>query len=140
MTDLPSAATPPAAAPAPITGAALGELVAAVRDQVARAFVGQADVLDQILVALLAGGHVLVEGVPGLGKTLLVRALAQALDCSFARVQFTPDLMPSDVSGTRSTTRSPSRSASAAARSSPTCCWPTRSTVRRPRRRRRCWR
>jgi MoxR-like ATPase len=66
---------------------------------VAKAFIGQADVLDQILVALLAGGHVLVEGVPGLGKTLLVRALAQALGCDFARVQFTPDLMPSDVSG-----------------------------------------
>jgi MoxR-like ATPase len=97
MTDLPSAA--PAAPLAPITGPALGELVAAIREQVARAFVGQPDVLDQILVALLAGGHVLVEGVPGLGKTLLVRALAQALDCGFARVQFTPDLMPSDVSG-----------------------------------------
>jgi MoxR-like ATPase len=97
MTDTPSAAA--AAATAPITGAALGERVAAVRDQVAQAFVGQHEVLDQILIALLAGGHVLVEGVPGLGKTLLVRALAQALDCGFARVQFTPDLMPSDVSG-----------------------------------------
>jgi MoxR-like ATPase len=70
-----------------------------VRAQVAQAFLGQPDVLDQILIALLAGGHVLVEGVPGHGKTLQVRALAQALDCGFARVQFTPDLMPSDVSG-----------------------------------------
>ncbi len=52
-----------------------------------------------MLIALLAGGHVLIEGVPGLGKTLLVRALAQALDCGYARVQFTPDLMPSDISG-----------------------------------------
>jgi len=56
-------------------------------------------VLDQILIALLAGGHVLIEGVPGLGKTLLVRALGQALELNYARVQFTPDLMPSDVSG-----------------------------------------
>ena len=91
--------TEPQPLPAPITGDALATRVAAVRDEVSKAFIGQADVLDQILVALLAGGHVLVEGVPGLGKTLLVRALAQALGCSFARVQFTPDLMPSDVSG-----------------------------------------
>ena len=85
--------------PAPITGQALSERAARVRDEVARAFIGQHEVLDQVLVALLAGGHVLIEGVPGLGKTLLVRALSQALGCGFARVQFTPDLMPSDVSG-----------------------------------------
>ena len=91
--------TDPQPLPAPITGDVLAARVAAVRDEVSKAFIGQADVLDQILVALLAGGHVLIEGVPGLGKTLLVRALAQALGCSFARVQFTPDLMPSDVSG-----------------------------------------
>jgi MoxR-like ATPase len=84
---------------APITGDELSAGIEAVRAQVEQAFLGQGEVLDQILVALLAGGHVLVEGVPGLGKTLLVRALAQALDCGFARVQFTPDLMPSDVSG-----------------------------------------
>jgi len=91
--------TDPQTLPAPITGDALATRIAAVRDEVSKAFIGQADVLDQILVALLAGGHVLVEGVPGLGKTLLVRALAQALGCDFSRVQFTPDLMPSDVSG-----------------------------------------
>jgi len=90
---------PPSPAPEAITGDALVALVEAAREQVAQAFVGQADVLEQVLIALLAGGHVLVEGVPGLGKTLLVRALATALDCSFARVQFTPDLMPSDISG-----------------------------------------
>jgi MoxR-like ATPase len=93
MTDTPQAPL------APISGKALSEQIEAVREQVAHAFLGQGEILDQILVALLAGGHVLVEGVPGLGKTLLVRALAQALDCGFARVQFTPDLMPSDVSG-----------------------------------------
>ena len=90
---------PPSPAPEPITGDALVALVEATREQVAQAFVGQTEILDQILVALLSGGHVLVEGVPGLGKTLLVRALATALDCSFARVQFTPDLMPADISG-----------------------------------------
>jgi MoxR-like ATPase len=83
----------------PITGAALSERTDAIRQQIAQAFVGQTEVLDQLLIALLASGHVLLEGVPGLGKTLLVRSLAKALECAFARVQFTPDLMPSDVSG-----------------------------------------
>src|SRR5690606_40860226 len=82
-----TAMTEPRPLPAPITGDVLATRIAAVRDEVSRAFIGQADVLDQVLVALLAGGHVLVEGVPGLGKTLLVRALAQALGCDFSRVQ-----------------------------------------------------
>ncbi len=91
----PSAVTPsPSPSPSP-----LSERVDAVREAVGRAFIGQPEVLDQILIALLAGGHVLIEGVPGLGKTLLVRALAQALELDYGRVQFTPDLMPSDVSG-----------------------------------------
>ncbi|WDS35376.1 MoxR family ATPase [Pseudoxanthomonas sp.] len=87
------------AADAGATAGNVAERVAAVRDEVAKAFIGQPEVLDQILIALLAGGHVLIEGVPGLGKTLLVRALSRALSLDFARVQFTPDLMPSDVSG-----------------------------------------
>jgi MoxR-like ATPase len=62
--------------------------------------IGQADVVRETVIALLAGGHVLLEGVPGLGKTLLVRTLAAALDLSFSRVQFTPDLMPADITGT----------------------------------------
>ncbi len=61
--------------------------------------VGQADVIEQVLVALVASGHVLIEGVPGLGKTLLVRALAQAMSLAHKRVQFTPDMMPSDITG-----------------------------------------
>lgn len=89
----------PAAAPGPAPGSTLADRVDAVREAVGRAFIGQPEVLDQILIALLAGGHVLIEGVPGLGKTLLVRALAQALELDYGRVQFTPDLMPSDVSG-----------------------------------------
>ncbi|MBX9400783.1 MoxR family ATPase [Lysobacter sp. BMK333-48F3] len=83
----------------PITGAALAQRAADVREEVGKAFIGQAEVLDQILIALLAGGHALLEGVPGLGKTLVVRALSKALDCGYARIQFTPDLMPSDISG-----------------------------------------
>lgn len=91
--------TPPPLSPSAPTGQNLVERVDAIREAVGRAFIGQAEVLDQILIALLAGGHVLIEGVPGLGKTLLVRALAQALELDYGRVQFTPDLMPSDVSG-----------------------------------------
>src|SRR5688572_27840657 len=64
-----------------------------------QAMVGQDAVIEQVLVSLVASGHVLIEGVPGLGKTLLVRALAQALSLSHRRVQFTPDLMPSDITG-----------------------------------------
>ena len=88
-----------APSPAALIGEALGERATAVRAEVAKAFIGQDDTLDQVMVALLAGGHVLLEGVPGLGKTLLVRALSRALGCAHARVQFTPDLMPSDISG-----------------------------------------
>jgi len=91
--------TPPPLSPPALSGQYLVERVDAIREAVGRAFIGQAEVLDQILIALLAGGHVLIEGVPGLGKTLLVRALAQALELDYGRVQFTPDLMPSDVSG-----------------------------------------
>lgn len=71
-----------------------------VKAEVAKAFVGQDAVIEQVVAAVLADGHVLLEGVPGLGKTLLVRSLAMALDLEFARVQFTPDLMPTDVIGT----------------------------------------
>jgi MoxR-like ATPase len=74
-------ATETAGLPQPIVGEALVARAAAVRDEVAKAFIGQDEVLDQILIVLLAGGHVLLEGVPGLGKTLLVRALGQALGC-----------------------------------------------------------
>jgi MoxR-like ATPase len=70
-----------------------------LRTAIQQAVVGQSAVIDQILLALVASGHVLIEGVPGLGKTLLVRAMAQALSLAQARVQFTPDMMPSDITG-----------------------------------------
>jgi MoxR-like ATPase len=73
--------------------------VNAMRAEVGKALIGQNPIIDQVLIALLAGGHVLIEGVPGLGKTLLVRALAKTFDGRFGRIQFTPDLMPADVTG-----------------------------------------
>jgi len=73
---------------------------AEIRAELGRVIVGHADLLDLAVTALLADGHVLLEGVPGLGKTLLVRTLAQAIDLRFSRIQFTPDLMPADILGT----------------------------------------
>jgi MoxR-like ATPase len=73
---------------------------AAIEQQVGQVIVGQQDLVRHTLITLLAGGNALLEGVPGLGKTVLVRTLAQAIDCSFARIQFTPDLMPADIVGT----------------------------------------
>src|SRR6186713_1366622 len=75
------------------------ELLDRLKKAIGQAVVGQADVIEQVVIALVASGHVLIEGVPGLGKTLLVRALAQALSLGHARVQFTPDMMPSDITG-----------------------------------------
>lgn len=74
--------------------------VGALKESMGRVIIGQRDVIDLLVTCLLGGGHALVEGVPGLGKTLLVKSLAQATDMQFRRVQFTPDLMPSDIVGT----------------------------------------
>jgi len=73
---------------------------ARVRDEIARVIVGQDLIVEQCLIAMLAGGHMLLEGVPGLGKTELVKSLAQSMDLSFSRIQFTPDMMPMDITGT----------------------------------------
>lgn len=70
-----------------------------LRDEIGKALVGQQAVVEQTLIALVAAGHVLIEGVPGLGKTLLVRALAKVVNLRYGRIQFTPDLMPSDITG-----------------------------------------
>jgi MoxR-like ATPase len=72
----------------------------AIEEQVGKVIVGQADVVRYVLIAILAGGHALLEGVPGLGKTMLIRTLADVLDLEFNRIQFTPDLMPADIVGT----------------------------------------
>jgi MoxR-like ATPase len=80
--------------------AAAHEVIARLRTEVGRAVIGQEAIVDRLVIALLIRGHVLLEGVPGLAKTLLVRTLAGAIDASFHRIQFTPDLLPADITGT----------------------------------------
>lgn len=85
---------------APMTPERYRQVFEAVRASVGRTIVGHDEILGQVLVTLMAGGHCLLEGVPGIGKTLLVRSVARALDLPFSRIQFTPDLMPADILGT----------------------------------------
>ncbi len=79
----------------------------AVREQIGRVIVGHGDIVNGVLTCLFVGGHCLLEGVPGLGKTLLVRTLAETLDLDFSRIQFTPDLMPADILGTNMVVETP---------------------------------
>ncbi|MBI5599973.1 MAG: AAA family ATPase, partial [Gemmatimonadetes bacterium] len=72
----------------------------AIADEIGRRIIGQHDIVDMMVSSILAGGHVLLIGVPGLAKTLLIQTIAETLDLQFSRVQFTPDLMPSDITGT----------------------------------------
>ncbi len=74
--------------------------VQALKNEIRKVIIGQEETIDQLLIAFLAGGHALLEGVPGLAKTLMIRTLAEAIDLRFRRIQFTPDLMPSDIIGT----------------------------------------
>src|SRR6266550_5220620 len=78
----------------------LGETLARARQEVAKVIIGQDEVVDKALITIFTGHHALIEGVPGIAKTLLARTLAHVLGCGFARIQFTPDLMPADITGT----------------------------------------
>src|SRR5436190_6941411 len=93
-------ATTQAASPPSLTPDEFAERAHRIEDEVGRVIVGQRELIRQTLTCLLANGHALLEGVPGLGKTLLVRTIADVIDCSFNRIQFTPDLMPADITGT----------------------------------------
>ena len=102
MTVLP-ANVPPSGTPAPASGPTpyrFIETARAIEAEIGQVIIGQSEVVRGVLTCLLAGGHALLEGIPGLGKTLLVRTIGEALELSFSRVQFTPDLMPADITGT----------------------------------------
>lgn len=98
-TDNPTPGSSAAITASPDTVARAAESARALEASIGKAVVGQSTVIREVLAALIAGGHVLVEGVPGLGKTLLVLALSKSINARFSRIQFTPDLMPSDVTG-----------------------------------------
>lgn len=84
-----------------VLNGSIQQILLRARQEVAKVIIGQQQVVDQCLIAIFTGQHILLEGVPGIGKTLLVRTLARVLDSEFSRIQFTPDLMPSDIVGTR---------------------------------------
>ena len=114
-----------------------------LKGEIQKVIVGQDAILDEMLVAFLAGGHCLLEGVPGLAKTLIVKTMSQALHLSFRRIQFTPDLMPTDIVGTEileedhaTGKRFSSLTAGPYLR---ILYWLMRSTVRRLKRNRHCW-
>ena len=107
------------------------ESISKITDELHKDVVGQDDIIENVIVAIIAGGNVLLEGVPGVGKTRLVRSLGRVLRLPFSRIQFTPDLMPSDVTGTNIIEKDANGNMN-------TSCLPTKSTARRPRRSRRC--
>ena len=111
---------------------------ATMADNIGVAVLGKDHVVRLALTCLRSEGHLLLEDLPGTGKTMLARALSNTIEGTHARIQFTPDLLPTDVPASRSTTSTRAPSTSTRARSSTTSCSPTRSTAPRPRRRPRC--
>ena len=113
------------------------QVITALKQNIGKVIVGKDEVIELLLIAMLCKGHVLIEDVPGTGKTTLASALAKSLDCSFNRIQFTPDVVPSDVTGF---TMVNFKTGEMEFHPGAILLWRTRSTVPRPRRSRRCWR
>ena len=112
-----------------------------LRQRMGESIIGQEAVVERLIIGLLANGNLLVEGLPGLAKTRAIKALAKNLEADFSRIQFTPDLLPSDVTGTEVYYQKDGAGEfrfEPGARSLPTSCWVTRSTVRLQKCRRRC--
>ena len=112
--------------------AATPELLTRVEQSVQSVIRGKDEVIRLALVGLLARGHLLIEDVPGVGKTTLAHALARSFNCSFQRIQFTSDMLPSDVIGVSVFSQQTQRFEFRPGHSSPTSCWPTKSTAPRP--------
>ncbi len=113
------------------------QLVREVTDQVNRVILGKKKEVEEIMLSFLAGGHVLLEDIPGVGKTTMALAFSRAMDLEYRRIQFTPDVLPSDLTGFSIYRRETSISRAA---SFAICCWRMKSTVRRPRHSQLCWR
>ncbi len=111
-----------------------------LRNEMGKVIVGQSHLVDTLLIGLLSNGHILLEGVPGLAKTLAITTLAKAVDACFSRIQFTPDLLPADLIGTLIYSQKNEDFVVRKGPSSPTSYWRTRSTAPRPKCSRRCWR
>jgi MoxR-like ATPase len=118
----------------------VAESIDRLERNVARVIRGKPEAIRNCVLALLARGHLLVEDVPGVGKTTLARTLAASIGGTFHRIQFTSDLLPSDIIGVSVLATRRASSNSSPGRSSPTSCWPTKSTAPRRARRAPCWR
>ena len=117
------------------------ELIGQLQANISQVVLGKDEAVRRCVIALLAGEHVLLEDVPGVGKTLLGKAMARSVSATFHRVQFTPDLLPTDITGGGHLQRADRRSSrSRRGPCSPTSSWPTRSTARRRARKAPCWR
>lgn len=117
-----------------------GMMVSSLKQNIARAVVGKDDVVELMLTALLCEGHVLIEDVPGVGKTTLASALARSLSCSFKRIQFTPDITPSDITGFTMPSLSGEMQYHPGCNHESDCAGPTKSTAPLRKRSPRCWR
>jgi hypothetical protein len=115
------------------------EMVERMRANMRQTIKGKDEVVEQVLVCVVAGGHLLIEDLPGVGKTTLAYSLARSMDCDFSRIQFTSDLLPGDVTGVAIYDETVKEFVFRKGRSSPTWCWPMKSTGRRRRRSRLCW-
>ncbi len=114
------------------------EVFESVSSELHKIFIGQEELVLTSLVALMSGGHILIESLPGMGKTLFVRSLGTILGCKFGRIQFTADLMPSDITGAPLLDMRTQEFRFRPGPSSLSCCWRTKSTVHQPRPTRPC--